>query len=110
LDNNNHDVVISLVFISRLKLKLRDAVIGLAFISSIIALISIRMKNKKRKRPKTDYYGPKQTPEEIQRKLHLVSQVDIRHEGGRYVYIPPDILDSRLLKKDKPKEKKEDRE
>ncbi len=109
LDNNIHDVVISLEFNSRLSLKLRDAVMGIVLIVSIIALISLRMKNKRRKRPRTDYYGPRQTQEEVQRKLHLVSQVDIRHEGGRYVYIPPDILDSRLLKKDKNLDEEEEK-
>jgi hypothetical protein len=108
LDEAEHDVVISLVFNSRLKLKLRDIVIGIALIAAIIALISTRVNIRRIRRPRTNYYEPQQTVKDVQQKLHLVSQVDIRHEGGRYVYIPPDILDSRLLKKDKPKDKKEE--
>ncbi|MHA1200089.1 MAG: hypothetical protein ACTSQF_12230, partial [Candidatus Heimdallarchaeaceae archaeon] len=64
---------------------------------ALLLLLITQVSNRKKRKSRKSYYSTKPSRKDVQKQLHLVSQVDIRHEGGRYVYMPPDMTNPELL-------------
>ncbi len=110
LDGLSHTVVIVMIYESGLALKTRDIIIAVVFIGALILFLLNQVTSRKKRRHRKSYYSTKPSRTDVQKQLHLISQVDIRHEGGRYVYIPPeltnpDLLDEGLVERKKDKDK-----
>jgi hypothetical protein len=94
-DNKQHDLVIILTYLGR-EISSFEIAIIVAFFIAGISWIFIRVRNRKRKIKR--YFDPDERQKNLQRQIKLVSQIDIRHEGGRYVYMPPDMIEPDLVR------------
>ena len=96
-DGYDHTIMLVMIYVAGIPLRTQDIVIAIALVSALLLLFTTQLSNRKKRKSRRSYYSTKPTKEEVQKQLHLVSQVDIRYEGTRYVYIPPDLTDPDLL-------------
>ena len=96
-DGSSHTVTLVMIYYKDTSIKPQNLIIGVALIVAVLLLTTTQVTNRRKKKERKNYYSPKPSREDVQKQLHLVSQVDIRHEGGRYVYIPPDLTEPDLL-------------
>ncbi len=97
LDGAAHTVTVVMVYLGGQGLRTQDIVIAIVLVSALILLLLTQATNKKKRKNRKSYYSTKLSRQEVQKQLHLSSQVDIRYEGGRYVYVPPDLTNPELL-------------
>ena len=96
-DGYEHTVTLVMIYNEDTSLRTQDVIVMVALFSALLLLLTTQASSRKNRRSRKSYYSTKPSREEVQKQLHLVSQVDIRHEGGRYVYIPPDLTEPDLL-------------
>lgn len=96
-DGYSHTVTLVMVYLGGPGLRTQDIVIAIAFVAALLLFFTTQVTNRKKRKNRRSYYSSKPSRKDLQKQLHLVSQVDIRHEGGRYVYLPPDVINPELL-------------
>jgi hypothetical protein len=94
-DNKIHDLIIVFTYLGR-DISTFEIVIIVAFFLAGISYIFLRVRKKKDKIKR--YFDPDAKKRNLQRQIKLASQIDIRHEGGRYVYMPPDMIEPDLIR------------
>lgn len=97
LDGAAHTVTVVMIYLGGEGLRTQDMIVAIVLVSALILLLVTQATNKKKRKSRKSYYSTKLSRQEVQKQLHLSSQVDIRYEGGRYVYVPPDLTNPELL-------------
>jgi hypothetical protein len=95
LDSKPHDVTIIFTYQGR-QISITEIVVIIAFFSALFSLVVVRTKARKSKIRR--HYTREERRTKVSKQMILSSQIDIRHEGSRYVYIPPDVLEPDLVK------------